>query len=140
MGKELNGTNIVLENGTGAIVGQMEGTLTYNGSPIDISNKSYADNVTLLDGELSGKQLQFAGTIVYNDDDEYRKVRADSLSGTQDTYTLVYTDSGTVTPESFSATMVPNALSDSIPHGDKVSTSITFLSSGVITHVPAADV
>ena len=136
MSGEINGTNIVLENGTGDIVGQMEGTLTFNGSPIDISNKSYLDNVTLLDGELAGKQLQFAGSIVYNDDTQFRKVRADSLSGTQDAYTITY-DSNATTDESFSASMVPNGLSDALPHGDKVSTSITFLSSGVITHVTA---
>lgn len=136
MSGEINGTNIVLENGTGDIVGQMEGTLTFNGSPIDISNKSFLDNVTLLDGELAGKQLQFAGTIVYNDDTQFRKVRADSLVGTQDDYTLTYASDAT-TDEAFSAKMVPNGLSDALPHGDKVSTSITFLSSGVITHVPA---
>jgi hypothetical protein len=136
MSGEINGTAIVLSNGSGAIVGQMEGTLTFNGTTIDISNKSYLDNVTLLDGELSGKQLQFAGTIVYNDDTQYRKVRADSQVGTQDTYTITYVSAAT-TDESFSALMVPNGLSDALPHGDKVSTSITFLSSGVITHVPA---
>ena len=136
MSGEINGTGIVLVNGTGAIVGQMEGTLTFNGSPIDISNKSFLDNVTLLDGELAGKQLQFAGSIVYNDDTQYRKVRADSISGTQDTYTLTYTSSAT-TDEAFTALMVPNGLSDALPHGDKVTTSITFLSSGVITHTPA---
>ena len=136
MSGELNGTNIVLENGTGDIVGQMDGTLTFNGEVIDISNKSFLDNVTLLDGELSGKQLQFAGTIVYNDDTQYAKVRADSMTGTQDTYTLTYTSANT-TDESFTASMAPNGLSDAIPHGGKVETSITFLSSGVITHVPA---
>ena len=136
MSGEINGTAIVLSNGSGAIVGQMEGTLTFNGTTIDISNKSYLDNVTLLDGELSGKQLQFAGTIVYNDDTQYRKVRTDSQVGTQDTYTITYVSPAT-TDESFSALMVPNGLSDALPHGDKVSTSITFLSSGVITHVPA---
>jgi len=136
MSGEINGTNIVLENGTGDIVGQMEGTLTFNGSPIDISNKSYLDNVTLLDGELAGKQLQFAGSIVYNDDTQFRKVRADSLTGTQDTYTITYTSNAT-TDEAFTALMVPNGLSDALPHGDKVATTITFLSSGVITHVPA---
>ena len=114
----------------------MEGTLTFNGSPIDISNKSFLDNVTLLDGELAGKQLQFAGSIVYNDDTQYRKVRADSISGTQDTYTITYASSAT-TDEAFTALMVPNGLSDALPHGDKVTTSITFLSSGVITHTPA---
>ena len=136
MAGEINGTNIVLVNGTGEIVGQMEGTLTFNGSPIDISNKSFLDNVTLLDGELAGKQLQFAGSIVYNDDTQYRKVRADSISGTQDTYTLTYASSAT-TDEAFAALMVPNGLSDALPHGDKVTTSITFLSSGIITHTPA---
>ena len=136
MAGEINGTSIVLENGTGKIVGQMEGTLTFNGSPIDISNKSFLDNVTLLDGELAGKQLQFAGSIVYNDDTQYRKVRADSISGTQDTYTITYTSNAT-TDEAFTALMVPNGLSDALPHGDKVTTSITFLSSGVITHTPA---
>ena len=137
MAGELNGTNTVIENGTGEIVGQMETTLTYNGAPIDISNKSGGDYVQLLDGELAGKQVQFSGTIVYNDDTQFRKVRADSLVGTQDTYTITYTGSGATTDESFSATMVPNGLSDAIPYGDKVSTTITFLSSGTVTHVPA---
>tara|TARA_R110000824_G_scaffold67208_1_gene174054 strand:- start:1942 stop:2358 length:417 start_codon:yes stop_codon:yes gene_type:complete len=136
MSGEINGTNIVLVNGSGSIVGQMEGTLTFNGSPIDISNKSYSDDVTLLDAELAGKQLQFAGSIVYNDDTQFRKVRADSLTGTQDDYTITYVSNAT-TDESFSAKMTPNGLSDALPHGDKVTTSITFLSSGVITHVPA---
>ena len=137
MAGELNGTNTVIENGTGEIVGQMETTLTYNGTPIDISNKSAGDYVQLLNGELSGKQVQFSGTIVYNDDTQFRKVRADSLVGTQDTYTITYTGSGTTTDESFSATMAPNGLSDAIPYGDKISTTVTFLSSGTVTHVPA---
>ena len=136
MSGELNGTNIVIENGTGVIVGQMESTLTVNGTNIDISNKSYQDFVTLLDGELSGKQLQISGTIVYNDDAQYAKVRADSLTGTQDTYNLIYVSSNT-TDEQFSALFSPNGLSDSFPHGDKVSSSINFLSSGAYTHTPA---
>jgi predicted secreted protein len=137
MSGEINGTNVIISDGTGAIVGQMEMTLTYNGAPIDISNKSAGDFVQLLDGELSGKQLQMSGTLVYNDDAQYRKVRADSLVGTQDTYTVTYTSDAT-TDEEFSATMVPNGLSDALPHGDKVSTTITFLSSGAVTHTAAA--
>ena len=126
MSGEINGTNVIISNGTGAIVGQMEMTLTYNGTPIDISNKSAGDFIQLLDGELAGKQLQMSGTLVYNDDVQYRKVRADSLVGTQDTYTVTYT-SDAATDEAFSATMVPNGLSDALPHGDKASTTITFL-------------
>ena len=136
MSGEINGTPVVVSNGTGEIVGQMEMTLTYNGTPIDISNKSATDVVLLLDGELAGKQLQISGTLVYNDDTQYRKVRADSLTGTQDTYTIDYVSNAT-TDESFSALMVPNGLSDAIPFGDKVSTSLTFLSSGAVGHTEA---
>ena len=137
MAGEISGTNVVIANGTGTIVGQMEMTLTYNGTPIDISNKSAGDFVALLDGELSGKQLQMSGTLVYNDDTQYRKVRADSIVGTQDTYTVTYVSDATV-DEAFSASMVPNGLSDALPHGDKVATTMTFLSSGTVTHTPAS--
>ena len=136
MAGEINGTNVVIENGTGVIVGQMEGTLTHNGTPIDISNKSNGDFVTLLDGELAGKQLQWAGTIVWNTDAQAQKVLNDSITGTQDTYTITYPSAGNTTDESFTALMTPNGRADSLPHGDKLSTSITFLSSGTITHVP----
>jgi len=136
MSGEINGTNVIISDGTGAIVGQMEMTMTFNGTPIDISNKSAGDFIVLLDGELAGKQMQLSGTLVYNDDAQYRATRAASLTGTQDTYTLTYTSDAT-TDEAFSALMVPNGLSDALPHGDKVSTTITFLSSGVITHTPA---
>ena len=131
MAGELNGTDVVIADGTGTIVGQMEATLTFNGTPIDISNKSTGDFVALLDGELAGKQLQLAGTFVYNSDARYQAMKAASLTGTQDTYTVTYGNG-----EVFSATMVPNGLSEPLPHGDKVSTSITLLSSGVVTHTP----
>ena len=54
MAGEINGTTIILQDGTGAIVGQMEMTMTFSGTPIDISNKSAGDFITLLDGELAG--------------------------------------------------------------------------------------
>lgn len=136
MAGEIQGTPVVVSDGTGVIVGQMEMTLTFNGTPIDISNKSALDFVSLLDGELAGKQLQISGTIVYNDDARYRAMRADALTGTQDTYTITYVSPAT-TDESFSASMVPNGLSDALPHGDKVSTTITLLSSGTVTHTAA---
>jgi hypothetical protein len=137
MAGEINGTQVVIENSSGAIVGQMEMTMTYAGTPIDISNKSFGDFITLKDGQLAGRQLSISGTLVYNDDPTYRKVKADSLIGTQDTYTLTYVGTA-ATDEAFSALMVPNGLSDAIPHGDKISTSITFLSSGAVTHTPAS--
>ena len=88
MSGELNGTAIILNNTTGEVVGQGDFTHTFGGTPIEIGNKSYGDNVTYLDGELSTKQHIFSGEFTYNDDAQFRKVRADSFSGTQDTYTL----------------------------------------------------
>lgn len=140
MAGELNGTAIVLNNTTGAVVGQGDFTHTFGGTPIEIGNKSYGDNVTYLDGELSGKQHIFSGEFTYNNDAQFRKVRADSFAGTQDTYTLTYTGSGTSTDESFSGLFVPTGLSDAIPRGAKVATTISFNSSGPVTIVAAADV
>lgn len=137
MAGEISGTKVLIKKDGSTIVGQMEATVTFNGTPIDISNKSQGDWVTLLDGELAGKQLQISGTLVYNSDTVYRQVRADALSGTQATYSVEYTSDAT-TDEAFSATMVPNGLSDALPMGDKVTTSITLLSSGTVTHTAAA--
>ena len=136
MAGEVNGTAIILQDGTGAVVGQMEMTLTYNGTPIDISNKSAGDYVTLMDAKLGGKQVQISGTLVYNSDAQFRAMRAAIVTGTQDTYTLTYTSDAS-TDESFAASMVPTGLSDAIPHGDKVASTVTFLSSGTITYIAA---
>ena len=140
MSGELNGTAIVLNNTTGEVVGQGDFTHAFGGTPIEIGNKSYGDNVTYLDNELAVKQHIFSGDLTYNDDTQFRKVRADAFSGTQDTYTLTYVGSGVATDESFSGLFVPTGLSDAIPQGAKVATSISFNSSGVVTIVPAADV
>ena len=136
MSGEVNGTTVLVENGSGVIVGQMEITAAWNGTPIDISNKSFGDYVTLLDGELATKQLVISGTIVYNDGANFRAMRADAIAGDQDTYTLTYTSNAT-TDESYVCSMVPSGMSDAIPHGDKISTSITLSSSGTVTYTAA---
>jgi len=140
MAGELNGTAIVLNNGTGEIVGQGDFTHTFGGTPIEIGNKSYGDNVTYLDGELATKQHIFSGELTYNNGAQFRKVRADAFAGTQDTYTIEYTGSGDVTDESFSGLFVPTGLSDALPRGAKVATTISFNSSGAVAVVEAADV
>jgi len=57
---------------------------------------------------------------------------ADSWEGTQDTYTMAYPDGSSI-----SALFVPSGLSQPVPHGDKVSTSITISSSGEYIITPA---
>lgn len=139
MAREINGTAIVLNNTTGAIVGQGDFTHTFGGAPIEIGNKSNGDSVVYLDADLATKQHVFAGEMTYNGDTQFRKVRADAFSGTQDTYTLTYTGSGGATDESFSGLFVPSGLSDALPRGAKVATTISFMSSGPITIIAAAD-
>ena len=131
MAGEINGTNVVIKKGSNAgtdIVGQMEFTLTHAGTPIDISNKSYADFVTLLNGELSSKQLTFAGSLVYNNDSTYRDTVNAAYNGTIEQYSLVWPDGYYIT-----ADFMPNGLSDALPHGDKIMTTINYLSSGVFS-------
>lgn len=130
MAGEINGTVVLIQKGStpATIVGQMEATLTWGGAPIDISNKSYGDFVTYLDDNLATKQMVFSGTIVYNNDNTYEAVKADAFSGSQDSYVITYPNG-----ESYTANFVPTGLSDTIPHGDKVSTAISFNSSGTVT-------
>tara|TARA_R110002020_G_scaffold448774_1_gene661684 strand:+ start:218 stop:646 length:429 start_codon:yes stop_codon:yes gene_type:complete len=137
---EIQGTYTVVTNSSGEVVGGGELTHTFGGALIETSNKSNGDNVTYLDGELSAKQHIWSGPFTYNNDTQFRKVRKDSLSGTQDTYTLTYVGSGAVTDESFSGKFAPTGFSDSIPHGAKVEMSMSFNSSGEVTHIEATDV
>tara|TARA_R110000850_G_scaffold99327_2_gene205814 strand:- start:98 stop:520 length:423 start_codon:yes stop_codon:yes gene_type:complete len=139
MAGEINTTNTLVQNSSGVIVGQGAFTHAFAGSLIEISNKSYADNVTNLNGELSGKQHTFSGDFVYNNDAEFRNTRSAAFIGTQDTYTLTYTGSGSVTDESFTGLFTPNGLSDSLGHGEAGMTTMTFTSSGAVTRVAAAD-
>jgi len=140
MAGEINTTNTVVENSSGVIVGQGAFTHTYAGALIPISNKSFQDNVTNLDGALSGKQHVFSGEFIYNNDTEFRNTRSDTFVGTQDTYTLTYVGSGAATDESFTGLITPNALSDSLGHGEAGKASLSFSSSGTVTIVPASDV
>lgn len=132
MAGELMGTLVIIADATGNIVGQGESTLSFNGTPVDISNKSTGDNLVMMNAVVSGQQMQIAMNITYNSDTQYKKVRADSLTGTQDTYTATYGATG----EIFSALMVPTGMSDALPMGDRVTTSLTLMSSGVVTHTP----
>ena len=130
MAGEINGTNILIQKGASPteIFGQMEATLTMNGTPIDISNKSLGDFVTMLDEEISSQQIVITGTMVYNVSDNYEAIKAEAFIGKQDDYSITFTGG-----ESYTGKFVPSGISDAIPHGDKVSTSFTLSSSGEVT-------
>jgi len=140
MSGEIQGTAVILTNGTGTIIGQGDFSLTYGGTPIEISNKSHGDWITYLDGDGATKQFIFSGEFTYNDDAQYRKVKSDSISHTMDTYTMTLVGSGVVTDESYTGTFMPTGLSDSYARGVKVATTLSFNSSNEVTYTEAADV
>ena len=135
---EINGTPCIVQNGTGEVVGQGSLTHTYGGTLIETTNQSNGDFITYMEGENAGKQHIFAGEFTYNNAATFRDTRADVLSGTSDTYTLTFVGSGTTTDESFSGTFFPTGMSDTIGQGVKVTTALSFYSSGAVTHVEAA--
>ena len=99
MAGEINSTNVVIQNGTGEIVGQGSGTLTWANNLIITSNKSNGDAVTAMDGEGSGKQLTYACEFVWNTEAQFQKAHTDSISNTADTYTLTLPSVGNTTDE-----------------------------------------
>lgn len=134
MAGEQNGTQCLLyrfdAGGSDAdevLVGQLELTRTFTGTPIDISSKSSNDWVTLLATELAGKGNSITGTIVYNNDAEYAQFRLDSQSGTIREYMLDFTGNP---DDELRFDGIPHGLSDALPVGDKVSTSFTITSTG----------
>jgi hypothetical protein len=133
----VNGTVCVITNSSGQIVGQGSGTLALAGTPIITSNKSNGDNVTVMDGILAGQQLTYACDFVYSSETQFQKVNNDAIVGTMDTYTITLPAGGT-TDESYAASMQPGAVSIAMPHGEAVMSSVTFSSSGAITHTPYA--
>jgi len=133
---EINGTPCIVQNGTGEIVGQGSLTHTYGGTLIETSNQSNGDSITYMEGENAGKQHIFAGEFTYNNDTQFRKVRADVFSGSSDTYTLTFVSDAT-TDESFSGSFFPTGLTDTIGMGVKVTTALSFNSSGAVTHTAA---
>ena len=136
MSGEINGTPCIVQNSTGAIVGQGSLTHSYGGALIETTNQSNGDYITYMEGENSGKQHVFSGEFTYNSDAQFRKVRDDVFDAVSDTYTLTMISDAT-TDESFSGTFFPTGLTDNIGQGVKVTTSLSFNSSGAVTRTKA---
>ncbi len=128
----LNGTDVMIEDQNGDIVGQGSLTLTNGSGLVDISNKSYGDNVTYMNNKLANNQTVISGDFVYNNSDSLRKVRTDAYQGNQSTYTMTYFKND-ASAETFSGSFVPSEISDSAAHGESLKTTISFKSSGIIT-------
>lgn len=132
----VNGTNVLVFKDGSTIAGQGSMTVTWGGTPIDISNKSSGDFRELMDGEQANKSLDISGDFVYNSDAQFRSMRADVIAGTSAAYIITFTSEAT-TDEAFSCQMIPTGMSDQVDRGDKISTTLTLMSTGDVTHTEA---
>jgi hypothetical protein len=130
MAGELNGTNVLLyrqgTSGFDEIMGQLEITTTYAGSPIPIDNKSFGDFVTYLDGELSTKQITLSGNMIYNGDSAFQQMRQDRYNADQVRYRLDYNGEKAIV-----LTGILDSKSDSLPQGAAAQMAFSIASSGV---------
>lgn len=131
MAGEINGTTLVIEVSEDnvdfdVIAGQLEVTQTRTGTPIDISNKSYGDNVTLLDGNLSADGYSVGGNFIFNTEASFLLMRDAQYDGKQ--LWFIMSRFGDVTRWKIKASV--SGVGDQFPHGAAVSTSVTLTSSG----------
>jgi hypothetical protein len=135
MANEINGTTCLLYRKDGAsydaIVGQLEMTSAVLGNTIDVSTKNDNDFVKIMAGELAAKGQTVTGSIIYSSDAEYRNLRDLAFDGTNATFKVDFTGNDA---DAVFFIGIPTAMADTLPVGDKVSTSITILSLGTVSH------
>lgn len=131
MAGELNGGLCLLKVGdqaTGtAIIGQGDATLTHNGAPIELNNKSTGGWRVNLDGSLSTRSVDIALNVTFNDDADLETLLTNAFSGTAGTYTFDFID------YSYSGSFTPVVNTETASKDVAVEIAMTFLSSGVIT-------
>jgi len=112
------------------IAGQLDGTMTQNGAPVDITNKADGGNVRYLHSFVAGKQITFAGTFTLMSETVQNTIKAaiesgDPLAG------IVETGVG---GESWQCdTWIVTGRSDAAPVNGVTQMSVTFSTSGGYT-------
>ena len=117
------------------IAGQLEGTMTKNGAPVEITNKANGGNITYLDGFVAGDQVSFAGTFTLTADTVQNTIKSAIESGTQIPGVV---QAGIGSEQWQCDTWSVTGRSDSAPVNGVSVMSVTFNSSGAFTHTPAS--
>jgi hypothetical protein len=65
------------------IAGQLDGTMTINGAPVEVTNKANGGNITYLNSFVAGKQIAFAGAFTLTQETVQDTIKAAIESGTQ---------------------------------------------------------
>ena len=114
-----------------AIAGQLDGTMTQNGAPVDITNKADGGKVTLFNNFVAGQQITFAGTFTLLSETVQNTIKASIESGAQ----LAGIVETAVGGESWQCdTWSVTGRSDAAPVNGVPQMSVTFSTSGDYTY------
>ena len=128
----INGTNAILYMGDATfdvIAGQVELSSALNATPIDISSKGDDDFVRIMEGELAAKGKSITVNIIYSNNAVFRDMREKMINGTQTGFKIDFS-AGAGDSEIFTGMIT--SMADTLPLGDKVTSSITILSLGQV--------
>ena len=78
------------------IAGQLEGSMTLNGAPVEITNKASGGYIEYLPDFVAGKQVSFAVTFRATDDVAQNTVKAAIEAGTQVAGNIISSATGAV--------------------------------------------
>lgn len=116
------------------IVGQGDGSLSHQGAPIEINNKSTGGFREDLDGSISTRALDIDIEFSTSDDASFEALVADAFSSVSDTYTFVFTnDVASTVGYYYEGTFTPVISAESAAKDTAATTSIQFRSSGAYT-------
>ena len=131
-----NSNSYVIKAGTGGsevdILGQLDGTMTLNGAPVETTNKASGGYIEYLDAFTAGKQVQFAGNFNILNEAGQNTIKEDAESGVQADYTIESGSGG----ESWTGKFVVSGRSDGAPLNGVATMAVTFMSSGPYTYTP----
>lgn len=130
IGDHYNGSKCIIWKDDNVLIGQLEASISFQGSLVQLNNASNSPYISYLNNELVGRQLVVSGPIIYNNQAAYQEMRQDAMTGRKSNYRAEYADG-----EEFSAAFTPSNLADSFPRGNAAQSSFTLLSSGAVTRI-----
>ena len=117
------------------VAAQLDGSITSNGAPVEITNKASGGYVEYLANFVAGKQVSFSGSFTLTDEAAQNQLKAAIESGAQ-IPALVETGVG---GESWQCnTWSISGRSDAAPLNGNITMSLTISTSGIYTHTPAS--
>ena len=117
------------------IAGQLEGSMTLNGAPVEITNKASGGYIEYLPDFVAGKQVSFAVTFTATDDVAQNTVKAAIEAGTQVAGNII---TGIGAEEWQCDTWVITGRSDTAAVNGVAQMACTISTSGIYAYTPSA--